>query len=127
MPATAIPPAARAALSAIAELHEACADPARLRLINLLAGGELCVCDLVALTGLSQPFVSRHLARLRRAEIVEVERRKTFAYYRLAELPAAAQSQLDAILESVVAADPALRRERKAAAVTAERRGAVPC
>ena len=127
MSATSIPPAARNALRAIAELHDACADPARLRLINLLAGGELCVCDLVALTGLSQPFVSRHLARLRRAEIVEVERRRTFAYYRLAELPAAAQAQLDATLDSVLAADPALRRDRNAATATAERRSAVPC
>ncbi|MEX2180758.1 MAG: metalloregulator ArsR/SmtB family transcription factor [Gemmatimonadaceae bacterium] len=127
MPATALPPAARSALLAIAGLHEACADPARLRLLNLLAGGELCVCDLVALTGLSQPFVSRHLARLRRAALVTVERRGTFAYYRLARLPAAAQHQLDALLKRLAGADTTLRRARAAAATAAGRRRTAPC
>lgn len=127
MSSTAIPPATRHALSRIASLHEACGDPARLRLLNLLAGGELCVCDLTALTGLSQPFVSRHLARLRSAGLVRVERRGKFAYYDLAKLPPYAQRQLDATLEGVVAADATLRRERDRAAKTAARRLALPC
>ena len=63
MTSNALPTASRAALRRIAALHEACADPARLRLLNLLQSGELCVCDLTELTGMSQPFVSRHLAR----------------------------------------------------------------
>lgn len=120
-------PAARSALRGIAALHEACADPARLRLLNLLAGGELCVCDLVDLTGESQPFVSRHLARLREAGLVAVERRRKFAYYQLAALEAPAQRQLDALLDGVHAADPRLRRERATASAAAARRGATPC
>ena len=108
-------------------LHEACGDASRLRLINLLAGGEQCVCDLVDLMGESQPFVSRHLARLRAAEIVGVERRGKFAYYRLLELPAPAQRQLDAILEGLADADQRLRRERNAATASAAKRSATPC
>lgn len=127
MPSTAIPPAARSALSRIAALHEACGDPARLRLLNLLAGGELCVCDLTELTGLSQPFVSRHLARLRAAHLVAVNRRGKFAYYALAKLPARAQRQLEATLDSVQAADAVLRRERNTAAKAAARRRSIPC
>jgi ArsR family transcriptional regulator, arsenate/arsenite/antimonite-responsive transcriptional repressor len=122
-----VPPATRTALRNIAALHEACGDPARLRLLNLLAGGELCVCDLQELTGASQPFVSRHLARLRDAGIVEVERRSKFAYYSLAALPTHAQRQLDAILDGLHASDARLRRERAAAAATAAKRGALPC
>ena len=120
-------PATRSTLRSVADLHEACGDPARLRLLNLLAGGELCVCDLVALTSESQPFVSRHLARLRSAGLVRVERRGKFAYYELAELPAHAQRQLDALLDGLSAADPSLRRERDRAAKTAARRSAIPC
>jgi len=127
MTAPTVSPATRAALRNIAALHEACGDPARLRLLNLLAGGELCVCDLQELTGESQPFVSRHLARLRDAGLVRVERRSKFAYYSLAELPPHAQRQLDAILDGLHAADARLRRERDAAAATAAKRGAIPC
>lgn len=127
MTSPSISPDARAALSGIAALHEACGDPARLRLLNLLAGGELCVCDLQELTGESQPFVSRHLARLRLAELVCANRKGKFAYYRLSELSAHAQRQLDAVLDSVHAAAPQLRRERDHAATLAAKRGAIPC
>jgi ArsR family transcriptional regulator len=122
-----VSPAARAALTGIAALHEACGDPARLRLLNLLVAGELCVCDLEELTGESQPFVSRHLARLRSAGLVDVERRGKFAYYRLRPLRAHAQRQLDATLDGVHAGDASLRRERDRAAAVAVRRGATPC
>jgi ArsR family transcriptional regulator, arsenate/arsenite/antimonite-responsive transcriptional repressor len=127
MTAPLVSPAARAALGRIAALHEACADPARLRLLNFLAAGELCVCDLQELTGESQPFVSRHLARLRAADLVRVDRKGKFAYYRLTDLPAHAQRQLDAVLDGLHAADAQLRRERDRAAAVAARRSASPC
>lgn len=127
MPTNALSSATRSALSAAAGLHEACADSTRLRLLNLLAAGELCVCDLVDLTGDSQPLVSRHLARLRAAGLVDVERRSKFAYYRLAELPPSAQRQLDAALDGLISTDARLKRERTLAATTAAKRGAIPC
>ena len=51
---------------ATAELFKALGDPARVRLVNLLAksGGEVCVCDLIEPLGLSQPTVSHHLKKL---------------------------------------------------------------
>jgi ArsR family transcriptional regulator len=127
MPATTLPPTTRTALASIAALHEACADAARLRLLNLLAAGELCVCDLVNLTRASQPFVSRHLARLRAAGLVAVERRSKFAYYRIAVLPAHSQRQLNAVLDGLLAADARLAKERAAAASAVSKRGATPC
>ena len=48
------------------------ADPIRLRVLNVLAAGELCVCDIVEILDLPQPTVSRHLAYLRRCGLVEV-------------------------------------------------------
>ncbi len=131
IPATASPPAApaasRAALRAMAALHEACADPARLRLLNLLAAGELCVCDLVDLTALDQPFVSRHLARLRAAGVVDVARRGKFAYYRIADAAPARRAPLRAILDSLPGLHPHLARERRTAAAAVKRRHAAPC
>src|SRR3990172_11148564 len=50
-----------------AKLFRALADPNRLRILNILSHQAMCVCDLQAVLGLSQPFISRHLAYLRRA------------------------------------------------------------
>jgi ArsR family transcriptional regulator len=60
------------------------ADPTRLRVLNVLVAGELCVCDLVELLGLPQSTVSRHLRYLHRAGLVQVTRDWKFAHYRLA-------------------------------------------
>lgn len=63
---------------------KALADPARLRLVSLLANAaerEACVCDLTAPLGLSQPTVSHHLKVLQRAGLVTREKRATWAYY----------------------------------------------
>jgi ArsR family transcriptional regulator len=64
-------------------LFKTLSDPTRLRLLNLLAEGEVCVCDLHGTLGLDQPKVSRHLARLRSAGLVEVERNGKWMHYRL--------------------------------------------
>ena len=65
---------------------KALADPARLRLLSLLAaneGCESCVCDLVEPLGLSQPTVSHHLKVLVDAGLVSREKRGVWAYYAL--------------------------------------------
>src|SRR5690348_15047428 len=71
-------------VSALDELFKGFADPTRIRILNVLAAGELCVCDIHEILELPQPLVSRHLARLRNAGLVEVERDSQFAHYRLA-------------------------------------------
>lgn len=65
-------------------LFRALADPTRLRLLNLIAGREICVCYFVEILGISQPKVSRHLAYLRRAGIVTSRREGKWMHYRLA-------------------------------------------
>lgn len=62
------------------------ADPARLRLLSILAGqpsGEACVCELTGPIGLSQPTVSHHLRVLHEAGLLERNRRGLWVYYRL--------------------------------------------
>lgn len=66
-------------------LFKGFADPTRIRILNLLVAGELCVCDLVQLLGIPQSTVSRHLRYLHRAGLVEVSREWKYAHYRLAE------------------------------------------
>ena len=58
----------------------------RLRLLSLIAlspDGEVCVCDLIAPLGLSQPTVSHHLKVMAGAGLVEREKRGVWAYYRV--------------------------------------------
>ena len=62
------------------------ADPARLRLLSLLASAEdneACVCDLTAPLGLSQPTVSHHLRVLNEAGLVSRTQRGRWAFYKL--------------------------------------------
>lgn len=65
-------------------LFRALADRTRLRLLNLMAAGEVCVCFFVEVLGESQPKISRHLAYLRRAGVVAVRREGKWMHYRVA-------------------------------------------
>ena len=64
-------------------LFRALADSTRLRLLNLIADREICVCYFVEILNISQPKVSRHLAYLRRAGIVAARREGKWMHYRL--------------------------------------------
>ena len=66
-----------------ADLLRALSHPVRLRMIELLGGGELCVKSLEEILGISQSSVSQHLTRLRYAGLIESERRGHLVCYRL--------------------------------------------
>lgn len=68
-------------LHRLAARFAALADPSRLRLLMQLRDGRCRVADLVAATGLAQPSVSKHLAVLRQAGLVEAERVGNEAHY----------------------------------------------
>ena len=70
----------------VARAMKALSDPARLRLISMVAAhedGEACVCDLTEPLGLSQPTVSHHLKILVDAGFLSRSKRGTWAYYRI--------------------------------------------
>jgi ArsR family transcriptional regulator len=67
-------------------LFKALADATRLRILALLVGGEVCVCELHGALKLPQPTVSRHLAYLRRSGLVATRRQGLWVHYRLALL-----------------------------------------
>lgn len=64
---------------------KALADVTRLRILNLLLHGELCVCDIQHVLDATQPNVSRHLAYLRNAGLVRDRRDGYRIFYRLAD------------------------------------------
>jgi ArsR family transcriptional regulator len=79
-------PLTQAEAEQLAAAFRVIADPARLRLLSLLAskpGGEGCVCDLVEPLELSQPTVSHHLKVLFEAGLLGREKRGLWVYYRL--------------------------------------------
>src|SRR3954454_18655268 len=65
----------------------ALADSTRLRIINLIGDQEVCVCFLVEILKTNQPKISRHLAYLRRAGIVDARREGQWMHYRIVEPP----------------------------------------
>jgi len=75
----------RADANATAGVFKALADPARVRIVNLLAasGEPVCVCHLTDLLELSQPTVSFHMKKLMDAGLLEREQRGVWAYYSL--------------------------------------------
>jgi DNA-binding transcriptional ArsR family regulator len=72
-----------AAYEARATLLRALAHPARLRMVEALADGEKCVCDLHKVVGSSLPTVSRHLAQMKAAGVVADRKQGQWVYYRL--------------------------------------------
>ncbi|HXV61499.1 MAG TPA: metalloregulator ArsR/SmtB family transcription factor [Vicinamibacteria bacterium] len=75
-------------------MFRAFSDRTRLRILNLLKDGELCVADLVVILGVGQPKASRHLSYLRRAGLVEVRDHGVWKFYRLAPASTTFHEQL---------------------------------
>ena len=96
-----------ASSAGLAQFFAALADPTRLRLLNLIDGREVCVCYFVEILGQSQPKISRHLAYLKRAGIVEARREGKWMHYRIRDLDADAAPILAAALGSL-RSDPAM-------------------
>lgn len=81
----------------LARSLKALADPARLRILSMVAaheGQEACVCDLQEPLGLSQPTVSHHLKVLTEAGFLTRSKRGTWAYYAIADGSLAAVAAL---------------------------------
>ena len=86
-------------MSEAVQLFKALADETRLRILNLVAHQELCVCHLVEALGLGQSKVSRHLAHLRNAGLVNDRREGLWMYYSLAEPNGCLHEQVLALLK----------------------------
>jgi ArsR family transcriptional regulator, arsenate/arsenite/antimonite-responsive transcriptional repressor len=103
-------------LSTLETLFKALADGTRLRILGLLLAGEVCVCDIHESLGLPQPKVSRHLAYLRRAGLVETRRHGLWVQYRLAAMAdPVLQALMDAVGHAISHLDSGTRDRRRLA------------
>jgi ArsR family transcriptional regulator len=74
---------ARLGLDALVEVLRAAGEPTRLRLLALLAAGDVTVTDLTEILGQSQPRISRHLKLLGEADLIDRYQEGAWAYFRL--------------------------------------------
>jgi ArsR family transcriptional regulator len=98
-------------LSATVDVLKALAHPVRLRILAMLRGGELCVCQMTAVLDLAASTVSAHLADLKRAGLVGERKDGRWVFHRLDEGEAAA-----ALLEPVwraIAGDPQVEADAR--------------
>ena len=91
---------------------KALADPTRLRIINLLADQEVCVCFFVEILKTNQPKISRHLAYLRRAGIVAARREGIWMHYRISTPRDANGAKVLADVREWLAKDALMQQDR---------------
>lgn len=93
---------------------KAVADPSRMRILKLLEGGELCVCQLTTVLGLATATVSKHLAALKVAGLVLQRRDGKWVYYRLAERALNPYApQFLSLARASLADDPTIAEDRR--------------
>jgi DNA-binding transcriptional ArsR family regulator len=71
------------AVEALAETFRVLGDPTRVRILDALSGGELCVCDIASLAGISESAVSHQLRLLRGMRLVRPRRSGRLVFYAL--------------------------------------------
>ena len=95
------------------QLFKGLADQTRLRILNLLIHGELCVCDIQYVLESSQPNVSRHLIYLKNSGLALDRREGARIYYRLAKTSEAVHKLLFAFLRDVFKSSDILAEDSK--------------
>lgn len=97
------------------------ADPTRLRILKVLEGGEMCVCQIIAIIGLSQGTISRHLFLLRMAGLVKERQEKKWVHYSLGGAGGSLYARkMIAVLKGWLNDDPVIVRDRKREALARE-------
>ena len=64
-------------------IMESLSDPIRINILELMMGGEICVCDIVKLTGLSQSKISYHIKILKDSGLISDRQEGRWVYYKL--------------------------------------------
>lgn len=93
---------------------KAVADPTRVRILKLLEGGEMCVCQVVAILELGQSTISRHLFLLKMAGLVRERQEKKWVHYALDGAGGSLYARkMVATLKGWLNDDPVVARDRK--------------
>jgi ArsR family transcriptional regulator len=112
--------------AAVDRMFKAFSDPLRLRILHLLRGGELCVCDLVDILKVPQPTASRHLAYLRNAGLISGRRERYWTFYALTPARSAFHRKLLECLDTCFVDVPSLAADRRRAQKTRARGACCP-
>lgn len=107
-------------------IFRAFSDRTRLRILHLLAKGELCVGDLVKIIGVPQPKASRHLGYLRRSKLVVTRYVGSWTYYSLAPARNVFQRKLLECLRECFTEVPEIQRDDVKAARLKAKGGCCP-
>ena len=107
-------------------MFRAFSEPTRLRILHLLQDGECCVGDLVTTLEVAQPSVSRHLAYLRKAGLVDCRKQGLWCYYRLTETSTPFHQGLLECLKCCFAQVPELKADAKRVAKLRKSGGCCP-
>jgi DNA-binding transcriptional ArsR family regulator len=100
---------------------KALADPTRIRILKLLEGGEMCVCQVVAVLELSQSTISKHLFLLKMAGLVRERQEKKWVHYALDGSTASPYAKkMLATVKGWLNDDPVVARDRKREAIARE-------
>lgn len=99
-------------------VSKAVADPSRARILKLLEGGELCVCQITTVLNLAPATISKHLAALKTAGLLQQRRDGKWVYYRLAERAFNAYAgAFLALVRGALADDPTISEDRRVLAL----------
>lgn len=94
-------------------ITKALSDESRVSALMALCGGELCVCQLIEILGLAPSTVSKHMAILRQAGLVDARKEGRWMYYRLPEQPETCIAEAIAWARSCLARDGATRENAR--------------
>ena len=99
-------------------VFKASADPTRVRILKILEGGEMCVCQVIAILSLGQSTVSKHLFLLRAAGLIKDRRDRKWVHYSLdrgSDSPYATRMLRN--LQGWLNDDPVIAKDRERAAM----------
>lgn len=99
----------------IMDLYKALADEQRARILYALKGGELCVCQLIALLELAPSTVSKHLTILRSARLIDSRKSGRWMYYRLSNEfnPSSAGRMLELLFKDMKKTDRIIKDQKR--------------
>jgi DNA-binding transcriptional ArsR family regulator len=105
----------------VLDITKAMADGSRLRVLMALAGGELCVCQIVELLQLAASTVSKHMSILRQARLVEGRKDGRWMYYRLSDgdAPQAARDAVAWVQRNLAKSSQAVQDKKRLKAILA--------
>jgi DNA-binding transcriptional ArsR family regulator len=97
----------------LASICDALSDPGRLRIVAALFPGELCVCQILELLELAPSTVSKHLAILRAAGLIDARKEGRWMYYRIADQATPVARSALRWLRSSLSASPQAKADSK--------------